>query len=270
VVSPLSGGIIAFAVFSLVNKYLFRGRSPLKNSLIMAPIMAGLLALIIGLSVFYKGLAKLYLDLPLSEAVLLSLAAAAAAGLGTRLYLSHLWGDCRGFGLERQISQVDGVFAVMQVATACYVAFAHGANDVANAVGPMAGAYATIMEHSVVTKAPVPTFILAMGAGGIVLGLMTYGARVMSTIGGKITEITPSRGFAAEFACATTVLVCSRLGLPISTTHTLVGSVIGVGVARGVASLDRKIIMKIAFSWLIEIPLAATITVITFKLLQLI
>jgi PiT family inorganic phosphate transporter len=139
---------------------------------------------------------------------------------------------------------------------------------VANAVGPLAAVVAVVTTGTVGTKTPVPVWVLALGGLGIVVGLATYGYRVMATIGKKITSITPSRGFSAEFGCATTVLVCSKLGLPVSTTHTLVGAVIGVGLARGMRSLDLRVVKNIGLSWLYEIPVTATATILIFLLLR--
>ena len=162
---------------------------------------------------------------------------------------------------------VEGVFRYLQILTACYVAFAHGANDVANAAGPLATIIAIRRTQSVTATVEVPFWILVAGAIGIVIGLSTFGARVIATIGHKITELTPSRGFAAEFAAATTVLVCSRLGLPISTTHTLVGAVIGVGLARGLSALNMRAVRGIINSWLITLPFTALLTMGIYRLL---
>jgi PiT family inorganic phosphate transporter len=146
------------------------------------------------------------------------------------------------------------------------VAFAHGANDVANAVGPLAAVVSILKSGSVEMKVQMPLWILTLGAICIVFGLLIWGTRVMETIGQKITEITPSRGFSAEFAAATVVLICSKMGLPISTTHTLVGSVIGVGLARGLASLDLAIIKKIVVSWFATIPFTVVLAMLFYKM----
>jgi phosphate/sulfate permease len=163
---------------------------------------------------------------------------------------------------------MERVFGSLQVVTASFVAFAHGANDVANAVGPAAAVFSTLRSGSVLPKVDVPIFILVGGGLGIVLGLATYGYRVMATIGGRITEVTPSRGFAAEFGAALTILVGSKLGLPLSTTHTLVGAVIGVGFARGLRALDLSVIRSIALSWLLTIPFAAGVALVLYYLLR--
>jgi phosphate/sulfate permease len=155
----------------------------------------------------------------------------------------------------------------LQIYTASYIAFAHGANDVANAIGPVAAIFSIFQTNTIIMKVTVPIWILILGGIGIVIGLSTYGYKVIETIGKKITEITPTRGFAAEFSTATTVLIFSKLGIPISTTHTMVGSVIGVGFARGIATLNLRVIRNIITSWFITIPTAAILTVIIYKII---
>ncbi len=166
----------------------------------------------------------------------------------------------RGTEVEQTSSEyktVQGVFAYLQVLSAAFVAFAHGANDVANAVGPLAAIISILRSNVITMQSQVPLWILAMGGVGIVIGLATWGWRVMETIGKKITELTPTRGFAAEFSAATTIVIASKLGLPISTTHTLVGAVLGVGLARGIGALNLRTILDIVISWIITIPIGA-------------
>jgi len=168
--------------------------------------------------------------------------------------------------IAEQYAATEKIFKFLQIFTAFYVAFAHGSNDVANAVGPLAAVVATLQNGAIESKVVMPLWILLLGGTGIVFGLMIWGSKVMETIGKKITEITPSRGFCAEFAAATVVLVCSKMGLPISTTHTLVGSVIGVGMARGLASLNIGIIKVIFVSWVATVPFTAVLAMIIYKL----
>lgn len=163
---------------------------------------------------------------------------------------------------------VERIFIYLQILSACFVAFAHGANDVANAIGPLSAVISTLKTGIVGAKASVPLWALALGGVGIVVGLATWGWRVIETIGRKITELTPSRGFAAEFGAATTIVVASRLGLPISTTHTLVGAVLGVGMARGMGALNLNALRSIAVSWVVTIPAGALITVVSYYTLS--
>jgi len=178
----------------------------------------------------------------------------------------------RKFLLEKvkDLNKVERVFAYFQLLTAAYVAFAHGSNDVANAIGPVASALSYSHGEAIGTKVGVPNWLLVYGGAGIVVGLATWGYRVIDTIGKRVTEITPTRGFSAEFATASVVLINSYIGMPISTTHTLVGSVIGVGFARGVEALDLRVINRIILSWLATVPIAALISIIIFKVIMLI
>ena len=185
--------------------------------------------------------------------------------VGSELYLDE------NVNIEkRNVQGVERIFAYLQILSASFVAFAHGANDVANAVGPLAAIITVIKTGMVSLKAPVPPWTLMLGGVGIVIGLATWGWRVMMTIGKKITELTPSRGFAAEFSAAITILLASKLGLPISTTHTLVGAVLGVGMARGFTSLDVRVIRNIVVSWVITIPVGSIGVVIIYHILKFI
>lgn len=163
---------------------------------------------------------------------------------------------------------VEKLFAILQIFSAAYVAFAHGANDVANAIGPIAAALEIIQKGSLSLKTTIPSWLLAMGGIGIVVGLATWGWRVIETIGKKITALTPTRGFAAEFGAAVTILIASKLGLPISTTHCIVGAVLGVGLARGLAALNLRMIRDIALSWVVTIPSSAIVCIIFFYIIK--
>lgn len=175
------------------------------------------------------------------------------------------------FGTDSaELQRVERIFVYLQVLTACFVAFAHGANDVANAIGPMSAGWQAVQTGSVTLKAGVPLWALGLGGVGIVLGLATWGWRVIQTVGERITELTPSRGFCAEFAAALTILLASLLpfGLPVSTTHTLVGAVLGVGAARGLGALNLRTMRDIFASWAITIPAGAILSVFFFCVLK--
>ena len=167
-----------------------------------------------------------------------------------------------------QYQAVERIFGYLQIVTACFMAFAHGANDVANAIGPLSAAVAVLSTGIVSVKATIPSWILAMGGAGIIVGLATWGWRVIETIGKKITELTPSRGFSAEFGAATTIVIASGFGMPVSTTHTLVGAVLGVGMARGIGALNLNTIRDIVSSWVLTIPAGAIIAVVFFHILK--
>ncbi|NQV86635.1 MAG: inorganic phosphate transporter, partial [Woeseiaceae bacterium] len=156
------------------------------------------------------------------------------------------------------------VFGVLMVITACGMAFAHGSNDVANAIGPLAAVIGVATTGSVAAKSSLPWWVLVLGGGGIVIGLATYGRHVIATVGKKITQLTPSRGFAAELAAATTIVIASGTGIPISTTHTLVGAVLGVGLARGIDAIDLRVVARIMVSWVVTIPAGAALAIVFF------
>jgi PiT family inorganic phosphate transporter len=232
----------------------------------VTPIVVGLVAFVLVLSMVYKGLKNLNLDLPLWQALL------AAAGVSSVAWAAAFFtGRNRSVPLESneaEIASVEKQFAYLQIVTACYVAFAHGSNDAANAVGPMAAAMSAAGSAAVGSQVEVPPYLLALGGFGIVLGLATWGYRVIYTIGNKITELTPSRGFAMEFSTATTVLLGSKLGLPVSTTHILIGSVVGVGIARGIGALNVRMVRIIFLSWIGTVPASAVFSASVYYLLS--
>ncbi len=171
--------------------------------------------------------------------------------------------------LTSQHATVERIFIYLQILSACFVAFAHGANDVANAIGPLAAVLATAKDGVIAAQATVDVRILMLGGVGIVIGLATWGWRVIETIGKRITELTPTRGFAAEFGAATTIVIASKMSLPISTTHTLVGAVLGVGMARGISALNLNTIRDIAISWIVTLPAGAGLAILFFYTLKL-
>ncbi|MGA6992722.1 MAG: inorganic phosphate transporter, partial [Candidatus Deferrimicrobiaceae bacterium] len=199
--------------------------------------------------------------------LMISLAVGLASFVVMKIILVRKYSD-RPRKRSDAFGQVEKLFAYLQIGTACSVAFAHGANDVANAIGPFAAIVSVFRNGDLSMNVPVPLWILLLGGVGIVVGLATWGYRVIETIGRKITSMSPSRGFSAEFATATTVLLCSKMGLPISTSHTLVGSVVGVGLARGIAALNLRVILSIINSWLITIPATAAVTILIYLCLK--
>lgn len=172
--------------------------------------------------------------------------------------------------IHEELQLVERLFSKLQIFSACLMAFAHGANDVANAIGPLAGSVQVLLRGEFVQLTVIPTWALALGGFGIVAGLATWGWRVIETVGKKITELTPSRGFSAELGAAMTVLLASRLGIPISATHTLVGSVLGVGMARGIGAINLGITRDILASWVITLPAGALLSILFFALFRVI
>jgi PiT family inorganic phosphate transporter len=222
IVSPFMGGFVAFIVFTFISKYIFRKRNPLYFAKLFLPYMVFVVFVILTNAMVYKGLKNLHLDLSFNHALTISLvvgfvAFSIAKYLTVKIHFDPSW------DIQKQFHETENIFKYLQILTAFYVAFAHGSNDVANAVGPLAAVVAILEDGQVNMKVVMPVWILGLGAGCIVLGLLVWGAKVMATVGEKITELTPSRGFAATFGAATVVLICSKMGLPISTTHTLVG-----------------------------------------------
>ena len=265
VVSPVMGGLVAFLVFKFISKNVFSKRTPLAYAKNLLPYMVFVVFVILTNAMVYKGLKNLHLDLSFINALVLSLLVGSLAFVVTKFLAKKIPYNA-SWNLQKQFHETENVFKYLQILTAFYVAFAHGSNDVANAVGPLAAVVAILKDGQVHMKVVMPTWILGLGGGFIVFGLLVWGAKVMATVGEKITELTPSRGFAATFGAATVVLICSKMGLPISTTHTLVGSVIGVGLARGLATLNFDIIKMIAISWISTIPFTAIISMLCYKI----
>jgi PiT family inorganic phosphate transporter len=264
IVSPVMGGLMAYAVFRFITVYILDKRDPVAQSKKLVPFMVFVVFVILANSMVYKGLKNLKLDLDFQNALIISLIVGAIAFVIAKILVQKVKAVSPD-DITQQFISTEHIFKFLQVITAFYVAFAHGANDVANAVGPLAAVVSILKNGSVEMKVQMPLWILTMGGTCIVIGLLIWGTRVMETVGKKITEITPSRGFSAEFAAATVVLICSKMGLPISTTHTLVGSVIGVGIARGLASLNLAIIQKIVVSWFATVPFTAVLAMLFYK-----
>ena len=266
VISPVMGGIIATTSFIFIRNRILDREHPVDEVKKYAPHLVFFLFSILTLSMVYKGLKNLKLNLPLHEALGVAIIVGILSALVTKYCLKNIE-RAPGDTLKAELSTVEGVFRHLQIITACYMAFAHGANDVANAIGPLAAVMSISSTHVVLMKVEVPMWILFLGGAGIIIGLATWGYKVIETVGKKITEMTPSRGFSAEFGAATTVLVCSKMGLPISTTHTLVGAVIGVGMARGLASLNLKVVRNIVYSWFITLPVAGILSILFYEIL---
>ena len=258
--SPLLGGLLAFLIFHLVRRLILDRSDPVAAARRWGPLFFFSVIFAIGLVTFFKGLKNLNLDLALPQALGAAAVLGIVGAIAGRFALQrvHLREG------ERPLRNVERVFAVLQVLTACAVAFAHGSNDVANAIGPLAAIVHLTSGADIMSQAPVAPWMLMVGGLGIVLGLATWGYKVIETIGKKITELTPSRGFAAELAAALTIVLASRLGIPVSTTHILVGSVLGVGLARGIGAIDLRVVGSILISWVATLPLAAGLSIFFF------
>ncbi len=262
VLSPLIGGFIAFVVYKCIRRFVLMSHHPVIAARETVPLALGAVTFILSLSCLYKGL---HLNLDAWHSIPIAAGIAISAAVVVRVVLNNKVKNSRIRRAETY-NVVEKWFSRIQILTGAYMAFAHGANDVANAIGPLAVAVKGFSGSVADTKG-IPVWLLALGGGGIVIGLATYGYKVIRAIGEKITEITPTRGFSAEFGTATTVLVCSKMGLPISTTFVLVGAVMGVGLARGFAAIDLKVIRRIFTSWLITIPISAFLAAVFYWIL---
>jgi PiT family inorganic phosphate transporter len=262
IISPVLGGIMAFIIFTIIKKFILSSSEPIAQTRKAGPFFTGIVAFILSLSVLYKGLKKLHLDLNFREAFLISL----CVGVG---------GFFIGFFLLRMYRekdydpyyQVEKMANPLQVLSAGFQAFSQGANDVANAIGPVAAIVVIAETQRVDMEVSVPFWLLLLGGAGLAAGIAGWGRRVMETVGEKITSITPTRGFSAGFGTAATVLLCSRLGLPVSTTHVAVGSIIGVGLARGISALNLDVLKKIFLAWIISLPAAGIFSVSIYLIL---
>ncbi len=279
VLSPVLGGVLAFMIFRFIRKTIFDVEDTVDRARRMIPIFIFLVFFILiftGISGGLKNLRDTAELLPISNGALdlffdnmlfklgLAVSIGIIAAFIGRLRLSSTKGM---EGLD-QYQIVEKMFGSLLILTACYVAFAHGANDVANSIGPVAAIWNAAREGSISSTVGIPPVILVLGGAGIVIGISTWGYKVMTTIGKKITRITPTRGFAASFGGASSVLLCSFLGIPVSTSQIIVGSVIGVGLAGGITAIDFRVIRNIVTSWVLTIPIAAGTAAILFLIFR--
>lgn len=268
VVSPGLAGLVAFALFRSVQTLVFNHPDPFTAARRYVPVYIFLAAFVVALVTLLKGLSHVGLEVSMAGAYGYAALLGVVVGAGGMVAVRRIQPDPRA---ERgfHFANVERVFIVLMVVTASAMAFAHGSNDVANAIGPVAAVVSTVEAGTLVgAEAPVPNWVLLLGGVGIVAGLAMFGYRVMAKVGTGITELTPSRAFAATLAAAGTVVIASGAGLPISTTHTLVGAVIGVGIARGIAALNLRVIRTIVLSWVITLPAGALMSILFFYLLQ--
>ncbi|WP_133408027.1 inorganic phosphate transporter [Parashewanella tropica] len=268
IVTPAISGFIAFLLFQSVQKLIFDTDNPLANAKRYVPFYMALAGFIMSLVTITKGLKHVGVKFDTHEAYILSLAIAAIVGVIGKVIIGRLKMS-ESADKTTHFGNVERVFAVLMVVTACCMAFAHGSNDVANAIGPLAAVVSVVQHGGEITKkAELVWWILPLGAVGIVMGLAIFGKRVMQTIGKNITHLTPSRGFAAELAAATTVVIASGTGLPISTTQTLVGAVLGVGMARGIAAINLGVVRNIVVSWVVTLPAGAALSILFFYIIK--
>ena len=268
IASPLLAGIIAFIIFTSVQRLILNTAEPLKNARRYVPVYIFIAGFMISLVTLLKGLTHVGLELSTLECYLIATGCGLVIMLIGILMIGRVIYDPEA-DRDFHYANVERIFAILMLVTACSMAFAHGSNDVANAIGPVAAVVSIINSGGQLAQnSPLPTWILLLGGGGIVLGLAMYGHKVIATVGNNITQLTPSRGFSAELSAATTVVLASGTGIPVSTTHTLVGAVLGVGMARGIASLDLRVVRNIFMSWIITLPAGGILAVLFYYLFR--
>ncbi|SDK42871.1 inorganic phosphate transporter, PiT family [Maridesulfovibrio ferrireducens] len=263
IISPFFAATIAYLIFTHIRKTILFQKDFIHQAKKWAPIWMGLTVLLIALSFLYKTPVGKSLNLPFFGSLALAFAIAGVVWLGGKLAVNKLVGDP-----EQGAEAVEETFRKLQIGTSCYVALSQGANDVANAIGPVAAIYLISKQHVLLAKADVPLGLLVMGGVGIAIGIALLGYKVMGTVGTKITVLTNTRGFAVDFGAATTVLIASNMGLPVSSTHAAVGSVVGVGLARGFSAVNFQILGKIVLYWVLTVPIAALTSIIIFTILK--
>jgi len=254
-------------LFVSVQRFILDTSNPLENAKRYVPFYIFLVGFVIALVTLFKGLKHVGLHLSMGESYLISTGLGLVVMVIGIVFIRRLRFDPAA-DADFHFANVEKVFGVLMIFTACAMAFAHGSNDVANAVGPLAAVVSISQTGMVAAETMMPTWILLLGGAGIVIGLITYGHKVIATVGTGITELTPSRGFAATLAAAITVVIASGTGLPISTTHTLVGAVLGVGLARGIAALNLNVVRTIFLSWIVTLPAGAILAILFFFILK--
>jgi PiT family inorganic phosphate transporter len=267
VVSPLTAGFIAYLIYRSVQKLILSQDDPLARARRYVPVYIFFAAFTITLVTILKGLKHVGLTISIRDSYILAIVIAIGIALVGAAFISRIQPDPKAEKKQHFVT-VERVFGVLMVVTACGMAFAHGSNDVANAIGPLAAVIAVAQSGAIASQSALPTWVLMLGGGGIVIGLATFGRHVIATVGRKITQLTPSRGFAAELAAATTIVIASGTGIPISTTHTLVGAVLGVGMARGIEAIDLRVVGRILVSWVVTIPAGAILAIMFFFLFR--
>jgi len=264
VTSPLLAGTISFFLFRSIQKLIIDTDNPVAMAKRYVPFYIFIVGFVIAMVTMVKGLKHVGIKMPMEE----NMAVAAAVGIAIMFIGTIMIRRIKidpDADRDFHFTNMEKIFAVLMIFTAMAIAFAHGSNDVANAIGPVAAIVGIVgSAGEIVSKSATPTWILVLGGGGIVLGLATYGHKVIATVGSGITELTPSRGFAATLGAAVTIVLASGIGLPISTTHTLVGGVLGVGLARGIGALNGNVIKTIFMSWIVTLPAGAGLAIFFF------
>lgn len=267
VTSPLLAGVLSYMLFRSIQKVILDTDNPLENAKRYVPYYVFLVGFMLTLVTIMKGLKHVGLDLSMTDSVMIAVVFGVLTTVLGKYLVARVKIDPEA-DRDFHYANVEKIFGALMVLTACAMAFAHGSNDVANAIGPLAAINSIVQSGELSQNSALPIWILLVGGVGIVLGLAMYGRKVIETVGSKITELTPSRGFCCTIAAASTVVLASGMGLPISTTHTMVGAVLGVGMARGISSLNMVVVRGIFMSWIITLPIGGVLAIIFFFILK--
>lgn len=268
VFTPILSGIVAYLLFISAQRLIFDTDNPIENAKKYVPFYMVFAGFIMSLITIKKGLVHVGLGMSFANGIYLSIAIGIVVGIIGRIVIGRIKIDPEA-DREMHYNNVEKIFGVLMIVSACCMAFAHGSNDVSNAIGPLSAVVGVISSGGeIASDIKMAWWVLPLGAVGIVIGLATLGARVIKTVGTAITHLTPSRGFAAELSAASTVLIASGAGLPISTTQTLVGAILGVGLARGIAALNLGVVRNIFISWVITLPIGAGLSIVFFFLIR--
>ncbi|HCX3324491.1 TPA: inorganic phosphate transporter [Legionella pneumophila] len=266
--SPLISGITAYALFISIQQTIFVKSNPLTKAKLYIPIYLFLIGFILSFITVFKGLNHFDIHLNLKQDLAVTLATSIIITILGMIFIKRI-PEYHKIRRRERFIQVEKYFAVLMAMTACAMAFAHGSNDVALAVGPLSIVHSLVMHSNQIFDADnYPSWIILLGCVGVVTGFLMYGRKVIETVGSSITALTPSRAFAATLSAATTVVVATSTGIPVSATQTLVGAVLGVGLARGIGALNLIVIRNIFMSWVLTLPAASMLTILSYKLLH--
>ena len=267
ILTPLIAALLSGLLYYSAKKFVLNAENPIAAGRQFIPIYAGMVGFSIAAITLNKGLKNT--DVPTLISSYLGGYDLLATLFGLAFFIALICYLISRFLLSHYVSKsdnpnIEGKFAILMIFTASSIAFAHGSNDVANAVGPMAAVISTIENLGQIDEVSIiPEWILLTGAIGIVIGMLTLGYKVIRTVGENITKLKPSKGFAAEMATAIVVVLGSVSGIPLSTTHTLVGAVIGIGIFSS-NKVNYNSVLQIGASWLITIPGGAILSIIFF------
>ncbi|HAT8179870.1 TPA: phosphate permease [Legionella pneumophila] len=266
--SPMISGITAYALFISIQQTIFVKSNPLTKAKLYIPIYLFLIGFILSFITVFKGLNHFDIHLNLKQDLAVTLATSIIITILGMIFIKRI-PEYHKIRRRERFIQVEKYFAVLMAMTACAMAFAHGSNDVALAVGPLSIVHSLVMHSNQIFDADnYPSWIILLGCVGVVTGFLMYGRKVIETVGSSITALTPSRAFAATLSAATTVVVATSTGIPVSATQTLVGAVLGVGLARGIGALNLIVIRNIFMSWVLTLPAASMLTILSYKLLH--